>query len=110
MILNPFDARSAYWSPLGEITHLADADRIAHHLVSATGKEDDDVWLETARILVANILRLLWREGKTTLPALVDALQLKTKDELKVWLAGTSSALIFDLTMTPSAQQSTIAP
>jgi Type IV secretion-system coupling protein DNA-binding domain len=39
---------------------------------------------------------LLWREGKTTLPALVDALQLKTKDELKVWLAGTSSARTFE--------------
>jgi hypothetical protein len=45
VILNPFDARSAYWSPFGEIAHPADADRIAHHLVSATGKEDDDVWL-----------------------------------------------------------------
>lgn len=96
VILNPFDARSAYWSPFAEIAHPADADRIAHQLVSATGKEDDDVWLETARILVANILRLLWREGKTTLPALVDALQLKTKDELKVWLAGTSSARTFE--------------
>ena len=96
VILNPFDARSAYWSPFAEIAHPADADRIAHQLVSATGKEDDDVWLETARILVANILRLLWREGKTTLPALVDALQLKTKDELKIWLAGTSSARTFE--------------
>jgi energy-coupling factor transporter ATP-binding protein EcfA2 len=96
VILNPFDARSTYWSPFAEIAHPADADRIAHHLVSATGKEDDDVWLETARILVANILRLLWREGKTTLPALVDALQLRTKDELKVWLAGTSSARTFE--------------
>ena len=96
VILNPFDARSAYWSPFGEIAHPADADRIAQQLVSATGKEDDDVWLETARILVANILRLLWREGKTTLPALIDALQLKTKDEFKVWLAGTSSARTFE--------------
>jgi hypothetical protein len=96
VILNPFDARSAYWSPFAEIAHPADADRIAQHLVAATGREDDDVWLETARILVANILRLLWREGKTTLPALVDALQLKTKDELKVWLAGTSSARTFE--------------
>jgi Type IV secretion-system coupling protein DNA-binding domain len=110
LILNPFDARSAYWSPFAEIAHPADADRIAHHLVSATGKEDDDVWLETARILVANILRLLWCEGKTTLSALIDELQLKTKDELKVWLAGTSSALVFDLTMTSSAQKATIAP
>ena len=61
VILNPFDARSAYWSPFGEIAHPADADRIAQQLLSATGKEDDDVWLETARILVANILRQIGR-------------------------------------------------
>jgi GTPase SAR1 family protein len=63
VILNPFDARSAYWSPFAEIAHPADADRIAHQLVTSTGKEEDDVWLETARILVANILRVLGREG-----------------------------------------------
>jgi hypothetical protein len=96
VILNPFDARSAYWSPFAEISHPADADRIAHQLVTSTGREEEDVWLETSRILVANILRLLWREGKTTLPALIDALQLKTKDELKVWLAGTSSVRTFE--------------
>jgi Type IV secretion-system coupling protein DNA-binding domain len=96
VILNPFDARSAYWSPFAEIAHPADADRIAQQLITATGREEEDVWLETSRILVANILRLLWREGKTTLPALIDALQLKTKDALKVWLAGTSSARTFE--------------
>jgi Type IV secretion-system coupling protein DNA-binding domain len=96
VILNPFDARSAYWSPFAEIAHPADADRIAHQLVTSTGKEEDDVWLETARILVANILRVLGREGKTTLPDLLDALQAKTKEEMKVWLAGTSSARTFE--------------
>jgi hypothetical protein len=96
VILNPFDARSAYWSPFAEIVHPADADRIAHQLVTSTGKEEDDVWLETARILVANILRVLGSEGKTTLPDLLNALQAKTKEEMKIWLAGTSSARTFE--------------
>ncbi len=96
IILNPFDARSAYWSPFSEIAHPADADRIARQLVSETGERDDDVWLETSRILVANILRTLNAEGKTTLPDLLNALQAKTKDEMKLWLAGTSSARTFE--------------
>lgn len=96
IILNPFDARSAYWSPFSEIAHPADADRIARQLVSETGERDDDVWLETSRILVANILRVLNAEGKTTLPDLLNALQAKTKEEMKVWLAGTSSARTFE--------------
>jgi hypothetical protein len=96
VILNPFDARSAYWSPFSEISHPADADRIARQLVTETGDRDDDVWLETSRILVANILRVLNAEGRTTLPDLLDALQAKTKEEMKLWLAGTSSARTFE--------------
>ncbi|WP_285710118.1 type IV secretion system DNA-binding domain-containing protein [Erythrobacter oryzae] len=95
IILNPFDERSAFWSPFSEIAHPADADRIARQLVSETGERDDDVWLETSRILVANVLRVLSAEGRTTLPDLLDALQVKGKEEMKVWLAGTSSARTF---------------
>ncbi|PTQ12669.1 conjugal transfer protein TraD [Sphingomonas oleivorans] len=95
VILNPFDARCAYWSPFAEIAHPADADRIAHQLITETGQSDRDVWLETSRILVANMIRALWREGKRTLPDLLDALQKRTKDDLKIWLAGSSSARTF---------------
>lgn len=95
VILNSFDARCAFWSPFAEIAHPADADRIAHQLVTETGQNDRDVWLETSRILVANMIRALWREGKGTLPDLLNALQDRTKDDLKLWLAGSSSARTF---------------
>jgi hypothetical protein len=95
IILNPFDARCAYWSPFAEIAHPADADRIAQQLITETGQHDRDVWLETSRILVANMLRALWRERKRTLPDLLRALQVRTKDDLKAWLGDTSSARTF---------------
>lgn len=95
VILNPFDARCAYWSPFAEIAHPADADRIAHQFVNETGQHDNDVWLEMARILVANMIRALWREGKGTLPNLLAAFQSMAKDELKEWLKETSSARTF---------------
>ena len=95
VILNPFDARCAHWTPFDEISHPADADRIARQLVSETGSQDDDVWLETSRILVANMLRSLWAEGKCTLEALLEALQVKSKEQLKAWLGHTSSARTF---------------
>jgi hypothetical protein len=95
IILNPFDARCAFWTPFAEIGHPADADRIAHQLISETGKQDSDVWLDTSRILVANMIRALWRDGNGTLPALLNALQDRTKDDLKLWLAGSSSARTF---------------
>jgi len=95
IILNPFDARCAYWSPFAEIAHPADADRIAQQLITETGQHDRDVWLETSRILVANMLRALWREKKGTLPDLLHALQLRTKEDLKTWLGDSSSARTF---------------
>ena len=95
IILNPFDARCAFWSPFDEIAHPADADRIAHQLITETGQNDRDVWLETSRILVANILRTLWKEGKCSLDDLLNALRDRTKDDLKVWLASSSSARTF---------------
>ena len=95
VILNPFDARCAFWSPFDEISHPADADRIARQLVSETGSQDDDVWLETSRILVANMLRSLWAEGNCNLEALLEALQVRSKEQLKHWLGHTSSARTF---------------
>jgi hypothetical protein len=95
IILNPFDARCAFWSPFAEMAHPADADRIAHQLITETGQHDNDVWLETSRILVANMIRALWREKTCTLADLLHALQNRTKDDLKAWLATSSSARTF---------------
>ena len=95
IILNPFDARCTFWSPFDEISHPADADRIARQLVSETGSQDDDVWLETSRILVANMMRSLWTEKNCSLEALLEALQVKSKEQLKEWLGHTSSARTF---------------
>lgn len=95
VILNPFDRRGAYWNPFDEISHPADADRIARYLITETGDRDRDVWLETARILVANMLRTLWQEDRRTPQALLDALQTMPRKELERWLAHTSSARTF---------------
>ena len=95
VILNPFDARCAYWSPFAEIAHPADAARIAQQFITETGRDDNDVWLETARILVANMIAKLWQEANGTLPALLAAFQVRTKDDLKTWLENTSSARTF---------------
>ena len=95
VILNPFDERGVYWNPFDEISHPADADRIARYLITESGDRDRDVWLDTARILVANMLRTLWQEGKRTPQALLDVLQSMPREKLEQWLAHTSSARTF---------------
>ncbi len=96
IILNPFDQRGAFWSPFAEIVHPADADRIAACLINETGDEERDIWLETSRNLVANVMRNLWREGRGTLETLLNVLQSMPQTELKHWLANTSSARSFE--------------
>lgn len=103
VILNPFDARSSFWSPFDEISHPADAERVAHYLVPQTNEERHDVWLETARILMANIMRRLIADNRATLTDLLSVLQDKSQDELKDFVAGTSSARTFE----PSAEKAT---
>jgi type IV secretory pathway TraG/TraD family ATPase VirD4 len=96
VILNPFDQRGAFWNPFAEIAHPADADRLAAQLITANEDSEGDVWTSTARLLVANIMRALWREGRGDLPSLLAALQGTSKADLKVWLAGSSSARTFE--------------
>ena len=95
IILNPFDDRCAFWTPFAEIAHPADAARIARQFITETGQHENDVWLETSRILVANMLRELWKQGKPTLPDLLAMLQNMTKEQLKERLKDTSSARTF---------------
>ena len=95
VILNPFDQRGVFWDLFGEINHPATASRIAHYLISTTGDQDKDIWLETTRILVANILRTLWQEGRCTLQALLDVLKSMSSTEMERWLAHTSSSRTF---------------
>src|SRR3546814_20134474 len=50
IILNPFDARCAYWTPFSEIAHPADAARIAPQFVTETGQHDNDVRSDERRV------------------------------------------------------------
>lgn len=95
VILNSFDRRGVYWNPFDEISHPADADRIARYLITETGERDRDVWLETSRILVANVLRSLWTQKRCTLPDLLDTLQSMSRDDMEKMVADTSSARTF---------------
>ncbi|MFP1130789.1 type IV secretion system DNA-binding domain-containing protein [Asticcacaulis sp. W401b] len=95
MILNPFDERGTYWNPFSEISHPADADRIAAQLITDSGAKEDSVWTTAGRNLLANMMRTLWQEGKTDIADLIQAVQSMSKDDLKTWLQDTSSSRIF---------------
>ena len=98
LILNPFDARCAYWNPFSDVRSPSDADRLAGFIVakpsggSGTG---DDVWYDQARIVVAAVIRRLWERGRGTVPELTRALRDMTPDELSELTKGTEAARVF---------------
>lgn len=97
LILNPFDARCAYWNPFSDVRSASDADRLAGFIVAkpsgnATG---DDVWYDQARIVVAAVIRRLWEGGRGSVAELTRALRDMTPDELAALTRGTEAARVF---------------
>ncbi len=60
-ILNPFDMRSAYWSPLNEIDNPMDADALAHSAIqpSAGDASGSSYFYEGGRAIMSVILGLM---------------------------------------------------
>lgn len=96
VILNPFDARGAFWNPMDELTVAPDADRIAAQLVPDDGPNDEGVWTNMARSLLANLMRNLWNQGQSDLATLLDTVRNASQEELKAQLGATSSARTFE--------------
>jgi type IV secretory pathway TraG/TraD family ATPase VirD4 len=97
LILNPFDARCAYWNPFSDVRSASDADRLASFIVAKPGGSagGDDVWYDQARIVVAAIIRRLWEQGRGNVPELTRALRDMTPDELAALTRGTEAARVF---------------
>lgn len=97
LILNPFDARCAYWNPFDDVRSPSDADRLAGFIVAKPGGNatGDDVWYDQARLVVAAVIRRLWEQGRGTVPELTRALRDMTPDELAALTRGTEAARVF---------------
>jgi type IV secretory pathway TraG/TraD family ATPase VirD4 len=97
IILNPFDARCAYWNPFDDVRSKADTDRLAVFLVPkpSGGNSGDDVWYDQARIVTAAIIRRLWEARRGNIPELTRALRDLTPDELRALTAGTEASRVF---------------
>ena len=97
LILNPFDARCAYWNPFSDVRSASDADRMAGFIVAKPGGNagGDDVWYDQARIVVAAVIRRLWEQGRGNVPELTHALRDMTPDELAILTRGTEAARVF---------------
>jgi len=90
IVLNPLDARSAYWTPFSEIESEADCRSIAESLFPIGERTSDPVWANSARIWLTDILWALHHEGRRSNRALYETMKTKI-DDLMNQLVGTAA-------------------
>jgi len=80
-ILNPFDSRSAYWTPFAEIKCEADCRAVMESLFPISEHTSDPIWINSARVWGTDILWKLYCEGRHSNQAIYDTMKTKL-DEL----------------------------
>lgn len=91
VILNPLDERCPYWNPWEEISHPADALRLARSLIpDATG--EGAYFHSSAQSLLAAGLREMSRQGNADLCELLRLVITGSRDELATLVGHTSAA------------------
>jgi len=79
IILNPFDARSAQWSPWVDVPNDYHYDQIAESVVPDTGK--DPFWAKSARGTLVAVMRTLVHQDRMLISVLLD---IATRSGLKL--------------------------
>ena len=90
-LLNPFDARSAAWSPYAELRESYDADRIARAAIPP-GTGSGAEWNRYGQTLLAATMQALAANGTHSVAELVRMLTSAKPDELGELLVGTPAA------------------
>lgn len=91
VLINPFDARCAPWSPTAEILGDWEAESVAMSIIpDASG--DSKEWNKYAQTFLTAVLRKLLEEKACTLTNMLYYAQAAPVKELAVFLAGTPAA------------------
>jgi type IV conjugative transfer system coupling protein TraD len=94
-ILNPLDMRSAEWSPWAEITHPADADRLAASLIPSPDGQNQ-FFTDAARAIYSTALRIMQDARPRTILDLIRLLLIAPRQAKEARFAGTEIAKFYD--------------
>jgi type IV secretory pathway TraG/TraD family ATPase VirD4 len=92
-LLNPFDSRTANWSPFAEIELDYDCPRIAKAAIP-DGKGDSAEWHHYAQTLLAEVMLAMWHKGEHSITRLLHFMTGASSDELALLLTGTPAAIL----------------
>lgn len=91
VLLNPFDDRSAAWSPFIELQEDSDCQNLAKAAIPDVSGEAGQ-WHFYAQTLFAEVLRALWTRGEHSTHKLLHYIMAADRRELAEVVAGTAAA------------------
>jgi hypothetical protein len=95
VLLNPLDARGAFWNPFAEIQMPSDCDAIAAQLAQGLASTQGEEWVGYSRLLVGSVLWKLYQQGRRTLDELHAFVATIDKDGLQEFCRDTKAARLF---------------
>lgn len=95
-ILNPFDKRSANWSPFNEIRNPYDYPLLAKSIVPDSLDPTSQEWHGYARQLCAETMRSMAQAGENTSERLLYWLTIAPTSKLSSFVAGTAASGLFE--------------
>lgn len=93
VILNPFDERTASWSPFAEIEYDYDCSTIAKATIP-DGVGEGGQWNHYAQTLLGEVLLALWKNGETHVQSVLHYCTNADREELAELLAGTPAEIL----------------
>jgi type IV secretory pathway TraG/TraD family ATPase VirD4 len=94
VLINPFDQRSAAWSPFAEIRADYDCDRIAKAIIPDLDSGESAQWQLFAQVLLAKALLAMHRNQERSLKRLLYWMGAADQKALEPLLAGTPAAVL----------------
>ena len=95
VLLNPFDARAASWSPFAEMRGPWDAERLSKSIIP-DGKGAETEWNLYAQQIFAAVLERLWSRGNATNGELVRLLTIAESAEMRDLVTGLPAQRMFE--------------
>ena len=109
VILNPFDQRTAYWTPWADMRGEGSIEAITSAMTSnnaSTFSSSSGVFFETtASILLKSLLEKLQADGHTKNQVLFDKIANATNKDMEAYLDGTSGKIL----TSPSGKETTLS-
>jgi type IV conjugative transfer system coupling protein TraD len=93
-LINPYDTRSVQWNIWDDCTMESHYQAFAASLIPEQRTGSDDIWTQTSRLVLVEIMKKLAENGQASLEALMDIVHHRSLGEIEIFLKNTPASKI----------------